>query len=201
MIADPFGRNEGGHGLVGHRALRPFRRGEQAGYEPAAGTQDPGRLGQGPARVAGELERVHAGHRVEGGIAERQRLHVAVAQVGPVLANAVLANAVEALAGDAEQAGADVEAGRDGTASGGQGEGEAGAAADVEQAGAAGHLGSVEDRLEQRLVVGFGQVSPSPGVGAPQAALDLGGGAETAHAAVIRGCPRAARSGGRAGRR
>jgi hypothetical protein len=126
VIADPFGRNEGGHGLVGHRALGPFRRGEQAGYEPAAGTQDPGRLGQGPARVPGELEGVHAGHRVEGGIAERQRLHVAVAQVG----------LREALAGDAEQAGADVEAGRDGAASGGQGESEAGAAADVEQAGA-----------------------------------------------------------------
>jgi hypothetical protein len=32
VIATPFGRNEGGHGLVGHRALGPFRRGE-AGVE------------------------------------------------------------------------------------------------------------------------------------------------------------------------
>jgi hypothetical protein len=191
VIADPFGRNEGGHGLVGRRALGPFRRGEQAGYEPAAGTQDPGRRGQGPARVPGELEGVHAGHRVEGGVAERQRLHVPLAQVG----------LREPLAGDAEQAGADVEAGRDGTASGGQGDGEAGAAADVEQAGAAGHLGSVEDRLEQGAVMGFGQVGPGPGIGAPQAALDLGGGAEPAHAVVTRGCPRAARPGGRTGRR
>jgi hypothetical protein len=129
VIATPFGRNEGGHGLVGHRALGPFRRGEQAGHQPAAGAQDPGRLGQRPARVPGELERVDAGHRVEGGVAERQRLHVAVAEVG--LGQPGI---VQALAGDAEQAGADVEAAGDRAAPGGQDEGEAGSAADVEQA-------------------------------------------------------------------
>jgi hypothetical protein len=72
VIPGPFGWNEGGHGLVGHRALGPFRRGEQAGHQAAAGPQDPGRLAQRPVRVAGELERVDAGHRVEGGVAERQ---------------------------------------------------------------------------------------------------------------------------------
>jgi hypothetical protein len=168
VVAGSFGRNEGVHGLVGHRALGPFRRGEQAGDEPAAGAQDPGRLGQRPARVAGELEGVDAGHRVEGGVAERERLHVAFPQIG----------VRKALADDAEQAGADVEAGRDGAAPGGQHEGEAGAAADVEQAGAGADVPGVEDRLEQRLVVGLGQVGPGPGVGAPQAALDLGGGAD-----------------------
>ena len=45
----PFGRNQGGHGLVGERALRPFRLGEQAGHHAAAGAQDPGRLGQRPS--------------------------------------------------------------------------------------------------------------------------------------------------------
>jgi hypothetical protein len=177
VIAGPFGRNEGGHGFVGHGALGPFWRGEQAGHQAAAGAQDPGRLAQCPARIAGELERVDAGHGVEGAVGERQRFHVAVAQVGPVLASAA-----EALAGDAEQAGADVEAGRDGAASGGHDEGEAGAAADIEQAGAAGDVGGVEDRLEQGAVMGFGQVGPGPGVGAPQAALDLGGGADHAGA-------------------
>jgi hypothetical protein len=38
----------------------------------------------------------------------------------------------------------------------GEYEGETGAAADVEQAGACGYRGRVEDRLEQRLVVRLG---------------------------------------------
>jgi hypothetical protein len=83
VIGHSFGRNEGGHGFVGHRALRPFRLGEQAGHHAATGAQDPGRLGQGPARVAGELEGVDAGHGVERGVGEREGFHVAVAQVGP----------------------------------------------------------------------------------------------------------------------
>ena len=171
MIGRSFGRNERGHGLVGERALGPFRRREQAGHHAAAGAQDAGRLGQRPARVAGELEGVDAGHRVEGGVGERQRLHVAVAQVG----------VREPLAGDAEQAGADVDAARDRAALGGQDEGEPGAAADVEEAGAGADGGGVEDRFEQGLVVGFGQLGPGLGVGAPQAALDLGGGADATH--------------------
>jgi hypothetical protein len=173
VIGHPFGRNEGGHGFVRDRALRPFWCGEQAGHHAAAGAQDPGRLGQRPARVPGELEGVDAGHGVEGGVGERKGLHVAVAHVG----------VRQALAGDGEQAGADVQAGRDGAAAGGEDEGEAGAAADVEQAGAGADVGGVEDRLEQRLVVGFGQVGPRSGVGAPQAALDLGGGADATHVA------------------
>ena len=36
---------------MGHRALGPFRRGEQAGYGAAAGTQDPGRLVPGAGHV------------------------------------------------------------------------------------------------------------------------------------------------------
>jgi len=167
---------------VGHRALGPFRLGEQAGHHAAAGAQDPGRLGQGPARVASELEGVDAGHGVEGGVGEREGLHVAVLQVG----------VGQALAGDGQQAGADVEAGRDGAAAGGEDEGEAGAAADVEQAGARADAGGVEDRLEQGLVVGFGQVSPGLGVGAPQAALDLGGGADGGHGIVAGSGPLAA---------
>ena len=47
----------------------------------------------------------------------------------------------------------------------------------------------VEHRLEQRLVVGFGQVRPGPRVGAPQAALDLrGGGDPHPRRAVSRPC-------------
>jgi hypothetical protein len=182
VIGHSFGRNEGGHGFVGHRALRPFRLGEQAGHHAATGAQDPGRLGQGPARVAGELEGVDAGHGVKRGVGEREGLHVAVAQVcfG------------DALAGDGQEAGADVEAGRDGAALGGQDEGEAGAAADVEQAGAGADAGGVEDRLEQGLIVGFGQVGPGLGVGAPQAALDLGGRANRGHGIVAGSGPLAA---------
>jgi len=85
---------------VRDRALGPFGRREQAGHHVAAGPGDAGRLAQRPARVAGELERVDAGHRVEGGVAERQRLHVGHAQV----------RAREPVAGDAEKAGADVHA-------------------------------------------------------------------------------------------
>ena len=70
-----------------------------------ATTRPPGRVtraasGSARARVAGELEGVDAGHRVEGGVGEREGLHVALAQVG----------VGQALAGDAEQAGADVQA-------------------------------------------------------------------------------------------
>jgi hypothetical protein len=101
VIACSFGRNERGHGLVRHRALGTFGRREQAGHHPAAGPGHAGRLAQRPARVAGELERVDAGHRVEGGGAERQRLHVGYAQV----------RVRQPVAGDAEQAGADVQAG------------------------------------------------------------------------------------------
>ncbi len=187
MIGHPFGRNEGGHGFVGHRALGPLRLGEQAGHHAAAGAQDPGRRGQGPARVAGELEGVDAGHGVEGGVSEREGFHVAVAQVG--LRQACTA---EPAAGDGEQAGADVEAGRDRAALGGEDEGEAGAAADVEQAGAGADVSGVEDRLEQGLVAGFGQVGPGLGVGAPQAALNLGGGADDHELASWRSAARRA---------
>jgi hypothetical protein len=106
VIARPFGRNERGHGLVRNRALRPFGRREQAGHDASAGPGDTGRLAQRPARVTGELERVDTGHRVEGGVAERQRLHVRLAQV----------RVREPVTGDAEQAGADVHAAGYGTA-------------------------------------------------------------------------------------
>ena len=64
----------------------------------------------------------------------------------------------------------------------GQDEGQPGAAADVEQASAWPDTRRVEDGLEQRPVVRLGQLRPGPGVGAPQAALDLGGGADHAGA-------------------
>jgi hypothetical protein len=175
VIGRSFGGNEGGHGFVGERALRPFRLGEQAGHQPAAGAQDPGRRGQRPARITGELEGVDAGHGVERGLGEREGFHVAVAEVG----------FRQTLAGDGEQAGADVQARRDGAALGGEDEGEAGAAADIEQAGAGADAGGVEDGLEQGPVVGLGQVGPRLGVGAPQAALDLGGGADVGHGAPV----------------
>ena len=60
----------------------------------------------------------------------------------------------------------------------GQDEGQTGAAADVEDGHSRADGGGVEDGFEQRAVVRFGQVGPGPGVGAPQAALDLGGGAD-----------------------
>ena len=152
------------------RALGPFGRREQAGHHAPAGPGDAGRLAQRPPRVAGELERVDAGHRVEGGVAERQRLHVGFAQVG----------VREPVAGDAEQAGADVDAAGYRAALGGQDEGEPGAAAHVEDGRARADGGGVEDGLEQRAVVRLGQLRPGPGVGAPQAALDLGRGADHA---------------------
>src|SRR6202041_1882361 len=58
-----------------------------------------------------------------------------------------------------------------------------GAAAHVEQAGIRADARGVEDRLEQRLVVRFGQVRPGLRIGAPQAALDLRGRAEPGHSA------------------
>jgi hypothetical protein len=162
------GRDERAHGLVRDRALGAFGRGEQAGYHPAARPGHPGRLAQRPPRVAGKLKRVDAGHRVEGGVAEGQRLHVGFAQVG----------VWEPAAGDAQQTRADVQAGDYGSALPGQNEGETGSAAHVEDAGARADAGGVEDGLEQRGVVRLGQVCPSLGVGAPQAALDFGGGTD-----------------------
>jgi hypothetical protein len=122
-----------------------FRTSRTSG-SPAARTGDAGRLAQRLLGVTGELERIDPGHRVERGVRIRQRLHVALAQVG----------AGEPFLGDLEQAGADVQAGRDRAAAFGEYEGETGAAADVEQAGACGYRGRVEDRLEQRLVVRLG---------------------------------------------
>ena len=100
MIARPFGWNERGHGLVRDRALGPFGRREQAGHHTATWPGDAGRLAQDPPRVARELEGVDAGHRVEGGVAERQRLHVGFAQV----------RARDPVTGDGEQAEVDVDA-------------------------------------------------------------------------------------------
>jgi hypothetical protein len=168
VIARPFGWNERGHGLVRDRALGPFGRREQAGHHTATWPGDAGRLAQGPPRVARELEGVDAGHRVEGGVAERQRLHVGFAQVG----------AREPVTGDGEQAGADVDAAGYRAAFCGQREGQPGAAAHVEDGRSRTDGGSVEDGFEQRAVVRLGQFGPGQGVGAPQAALDLGRGAD-----------------------
>ena len=167
VVGGVSGRDEGAHGLVRDRALGPLGRGEQAGHHAPARPGDAGRLAQRFFRIAGELERVDPGHRVERGVAERQRLHVALAQVG----------AWEPVPGDLEQARADVHSGRDRTALLGQDQGEPGAAAHVEQPGAPAYLCRVEHRLEQRPVVRFGQVRPGLRVGAPQAALDPGPGA------------------------
>ena len=88
----------------------------------------------------------------------------------------------EPVTGDAEQAGADVHAAGYGTALLGQDEGEPGAAAHVEYGRSRAGRGGVEDGLEQRAVVRLGQLRPRPGVGAPQAPLDLGRGADHAGA-------------------
>jgi hypothetical protein len=74
VLAGLLGRDEHAQGLMHDRALRALRRREQAGDHAAAGTSDPGRLAQRPPRVAGELERVDADHRVKAGVAERQKL-------------------------------------------------------------------------------------------------------------------------------
>ena len=82
VVTGLFGRDEGAHGLVHDRALRPLRCGEQAGHHAAARPGDAGRLSQCLSRIAGGLECVDPGHRVERGVAERQELQVALAQVG-----------------------------------------------------------------------------------------------------------------------
>jgi hypothetical protein len=168
VIRGVFGRDERAHGFVRDRALGEFGRGEQAGDDAAARTQDAGRLGQGLARVPSELERVDPGHSVERGVAERQRRHVTLAQVG----------AGQPLTGDAQQARADVKAGRARAALGGQHQGEAGSAAYVEQPGTGADARGVQHGLEQRAVVCLGQVGPGPRIGTPQPALHLGGGAD-----------------------
>src|ERR1700750_685383 len=70
------------------------------GTDRAAGRGAAGPPAQGPPQVTGELECVDAGHCVEDGVAERQRLHVGLAQV----------RLREPVAGDVEQARADVDA-------------------------------------------------------------------------------------------
>ena len=185
MVGGLAGQDEGAHRLVHDGALGAFGRGEQAGHHAAAGTGDAGRLAQRFLRVAGELERVDAGHRVERGVAERQVFHVAFAQV----------SVGQPAAGDVEEAGADVQAGGDGAEIFGQHEGEAGAAAHVEQARTRAGSRGVQDRLEQRPVVRLGQVRPGLRVGAPQAALDLCGGAEVLVAHVRSARRRACRPG------
>ena len=82
VVGRLLGRDERAHGLVHDRALGALGRREQAGHHAAAGPSDAGRFAQRPPRVAGELERVDADHRVERGVAIRQGLHVAFAQVG-----------------------------------------------------------------------------------------------------------------------
>jgi len=99
VVTGLLGRDERAHGLVHDRALGSLGRREQTGHDAPAGPGDAGRLAQRPPRVAGELERVDADHRVERGVAERQGLHVAVAQVG----------IGQPLAGDTQQARADVQ--------------------------------------------------------------------------------------------
>jgi len=106
VVGRVAGRDEGVHGLVHDGALGAFGRGEQAGHHAPAGSGHAGGLAQRFLRVARELERVDAGHRVERGVAEREVFHVARAQVG----------VGKPVAGDLEEAGADVQACRDGAA-------------------------------------------------------------------------------------
>ena len=168
VVGGVVGRDKGVHGLVHDGALGAFGRGEQASHHASARTGDAGRLVQRFLRVACELERVDAGHRVERAVTERQVFHVALAQV----------SVRQPVVGDLEEAWADVQAAGDGAEIFGQHEGETGAAAHVEQAGARADARGVQDRLEQRLVVRLGQLRPGPRVGAPQAALDVRGGAD-----------------------
>jgi len=106
VVGGLIGRDEGVHGLVHDGALGAFGRGEQAGHHAPARSGDTGCLAQCFLRVARELERVDAGHRVEDCVGVGQRFQVAFAQVG----------VGEPVAGDLEQAGADVQAGGDGAA-------------------------------------------------------------------------------------
>jgi multimeric flavodoxin WrbA len=71
-----------GHGQVHRRGLHPVRVAERGHPDQAAGPADPGRLGERGERVRGELDGVHRGDRVEGGVGERQPLHVREPQVG-----------------------------------------------------------------------------------------------------------------------
>jgi hypothetical protein len=162
---------------VHHRALGALGRREQAGHHAAAGPSDAGRFAQRPPRVAGELERVDADHRIEGGVAMRQGLHVAFAQVGRR----------EPLAGYAQQAWADVQTAGRRAALGGQHQREPGSAAHVEHASTRADACGVEHGLEQRAVVRLGQVRPRTRVGAPQPALGLGGGADRGRTVRERG--------------
>jgi len=68
---------------VHRRGLHPVRLGERGHPDQAAGPADPGRLGERGERLRGELDGVHRGDRVEGGVGERQPLHVREPQVGP----------------------------------------------------------------------------------------------------------------------
>jgi hypothetical protein len=79
VVGGLIGRDEGVHGLVHDGALGAFGRGEQAGHHAPAGTGDACRLAQRFLRVARELERVDAGHRVEDCVGVGQRFHVALA--------------------------------------------------------------------------------------------------------------------------
>jgi hypothetical protein len=104
VVGSLVGRDESAHGLVHDSALGALERGEQARHHAAAGTGNAVCLAQRPPRVTGELERVDAGHRVEGGVAERQELYITLLQV----------DVGKPVPGDLEKAGADVQAAGDG---------------------------------------------------------------------------------------
>jgi hypothetical protein len=64
----------------------------------------------------------------------------------------------------------------------------------VEHASARANGRGIEHRLEQRLIVRLGQIRPRSRVGAPQSALDRGGGADRRPAAAALRSARAARA-------
>ena len=111
-----------------------LRRAPDQRQHAAAGRGHPPGLAQRGDRVRGVLEGVEAGDRVERGVGERQRLQLALDDVG----------AGDATAHEGQEPGRGVEPGHLGAAVGGQPQREPRAAADIEEARAGGDAERVE---------------------------------------------------------
>ena len=167
VIDGLFGRDERAHGPVHHRALGALGRREQAGHHATVRPNDAGELRLAPA----------AGRRRTG-----------TGWTPTTASNAASPNGRPSMSPSRRSAAGSRSRARPtrpglmsrplGVAPrrGGQDEREPGSAAHVEQARALSDACGVEHRLEQ--VVRLGQVRPRAQVGPPQAALDLGRGAD-----------------------
>ena len=165
MLGLALGRAQRGHRVVEDGGLRALGSGEQARRDHAAHAAHPGGLAQRGDGIARELERVDAQDDVEDPIGKRQLLHLRLVQIG----------GGQPLARDREETRCDVDTAHQRAALLGEDEGQPGAAPDVEQPCTRADAGGLEKRLEERPVVALGEVCPGPGVGAPEAALHLGG--------------------------